>query len=69
MNRRRFVFSVLAAIAAWRHAGAQPKVARIGFLWTSNPEAQYLQAFRLGLRDLGHVEGRNVLLEQRSAAG
>jgi putative ABC transport system substrate-binding protein len=69
MNRRRFVFSVLAAIAAWRHAGAQPKVARIGFLWTSNPEAQYLEAFRVGLRDLGHVEGRNVLLEQRSAAG
>ena len=46
-----------------------PRRARIGFLWTSNIEAQYLEAFRMGLRDLGHVEGRNVLLEQRSAAG
>jgi putative ABC transport system substrate-binding protein len=67
MNRRRFVFASLALIGS-RGAGAQPKTARIGFLWTSNPEAQYLDAFRAGLRELGYVEGRNVFVEQSSAA-
>jgi putative tryptophan/tyrosine transport system substrate-binding protein len=58
----------LLSLVGWRHAVAQVKVFRLGFLWTSNPEAEYLEAFRLGLRELGYTEGRNVVLEQRSAA-
>jgi hypothetical protein len=49
MNRRRFVFASLVVMATCRAAGAQPKTARIGFLWTSNPEAQYLDAFRASM--------------------
>jgi putative ABC transport system substrate-binding protein len=47
------------------------KVPRIGFLATSslvaNPHLQ--EAFRQGLRDLDYVEGRNVVIEYRSAEG
>lgn len=68
MKRRQFILVTLAAMAGWRTGAAQPGVSRIGFLWTSNPEPQYLEAFRTGLAELGYVEGRSVLLEQRSAA-
>jgi len=52
--------------------GAQQaaKVARIGYLSTNlatNPHIQ--EAFRQGLRDLGYVEGRNVVIEYRDAEG
>ena len=47
------------------------KVARIGFLAT-NPAAgdpHLREAFRQGLRDLGYVEGRNLVIEYRDAEG
>ena len=47
------------------------KIAKIGFL---NPDSQSTslvrtEAFRLGLRELGYVEGQNVLIEYRFAEG
>jgi putative ABC transport system substrate-binding protein len=36
---------------------------------TSGPDDPLLAAFRQGLRDLGHVEGKNIKLEFRTAAG
>ena len=53
-------------------AGAQQagKVYRVGFLWDSPavwPHA--LEGFRQGLRDLGWVEGRNIVVEYRWAEG
>src|SRR5262245_34507004 len=46
------------------------KVARIGFL-ADNPAASphLREAFRQGLRDLGYVEGRNLVIEYRAAKG
>jgi putative ABC transport system substrate-binding protein len=53
--------------------GAQPtgKVYRIGFILTSGPdEAPYARkALAEGLRDLGYVEGRNLVFEERFANG
>ena len=51
----------------------QPKkVPRIGYLSTngdpSNPPP-FVDAFRQGLRDLGYVEGKNILVEYRYAEG
>ena len=53
-----------------RHAqGQQPaNVPRIGTLQTGSPESAQLTnaAFRQGLRELGYVEGQNLLIERRS---
>jgi putative tryptophan/tyrosine transport system substrate-binding protein len=47
------------------------KVPRIGFLWGSafDAEKNRLAAFHQGLRDLGYVEGKNILVEYRYAEG
>jgi ABC-type uncharacterized transport system substrate-binding protein len=43
---------------------------RIGFIVSSgNNSSPQLRAFRLGLRDLGYVEGQNILIERRYAEG
>lgn len=58
---------IVAALAlAEPPAGAQQaqKVPRIGFLGGANPRgAPILQSFRQGLRELGYVEGQNIILE------
>jgi putative ABC transport system substrate-binding protein len=44
------------------------KVWRIGYLGYAHPtEARDLEAFRQRLRDLGYVEGKNLVIESRSA--
>ena len=43
----------------------QPKTYRIGYLGSSSPslEPHYVEAFRQGLRDLGYIEGQNIVIE------
>ena len=51
---------------------AQPtKVPRIGNLRGSSPSAESarIEAFRQGLRELGYVEGKNIVIELRYAEG
>jgi putative ABC transport system substrate-binding protein len=51
---------------------AQPaKVPRIGFLSGNSlsDNAPRIEAFREGLRDMGYVEGKNIIIEWRSAEG
>ena len=72
MDRRDTVLALLALGAAPLAAEAQQaaKVARIGYLspnLAANPHLR--EAFRQGLRDLGYVEGRNVVIEYRDAEG
>jgi len=68
------VVLALALLASPLAAEAQQaaKVARIGYLATAPAEAaspHLLEAFRQGLRDLGYVEGRNLVIEYRDTEG
>jgi putative ABC transport system substrate-binding protein len=71
MNRRCFLLtSLVGAIGAPLVAEAQQagKIARIGFLSLSSGPNPNMDIFR-GLRDLGWVEGQNLAVEYRWAAG
>ena len=68
------VVLALALLASPLAAEAQQaaKVARIGYLATAPAEAaspHLREAFRQGLRDLGYVEGRNLVIEYRDTEG
>ncbi len=45
------------------------QVHRIGYLSTRSPEKLYFPAFLQGLRELGYVEGKNIVIESRYAHG
>src|SRR5262245_63303650 len=48
----------------------QPKkVARIGYLMGASPDPVRSEALRQGLRELGYVEGKTIVIEWRSAEG
>jgi putative ABC transport system substrate-binding protein len=74
MDRRRFLLTSLAgAVAVPVVAEAQQagKMFRIGFLSGSSAVASrpFVEQLRLGLRELGYVEGQNIVIEYRWAEG
>ena len=71
-DRRAFMGMVaggllIAPLAA--QAQTTPKVWRIGYLRRTAREAADIAAFRLGMRELGYVEGQNLVIEERYANG
>ena len=75
MDRRAFIAVVGGSIIAGRFAveAQQPKVARLGYLVTGSLESPEVRArrdaFRTGLRDLGYVEGQDIVIEYPGADG
>ena len=73
MNKRRELLIALGASALVAPLGSfaqqQDKVWRLGVLETTSTNSVFLPAFRKGLRDLGYVEGKNLIIEYRSADG
>ena len=62
---------MLLALCATAEAQQAGKVSRIGYLTSSFLSSQLYrhEAFRQGLRELGYVEGKNIVIEWRSAEG
>ena len=62
---------VLLTVAVIAEAQQPTKVPRIGYLSAASPSANSarIEAFRQGLRELGYVEGKNIVIEWRSAEG
>ncbi len=74
MRRRSVVIAGLAALLlAPERSGAQQapaKIPRVGILSPAeNAATPIFEAFRQGLRELGYVEGRNIILEFRFTHG
>jgi len=76
MSKNVFVFiclllTVFLLTVSLAQAQQPTKVPRIGFLITSSPSAiaTRMDAFRQGLRELGYVEGKNIVIEYRFAEG
>ena len=74
MRRRDFIAGLGSAAPLTlfvAHAQAQEKVPRIAFLGNSTAtlEANLVEPFRDGLRELGYVEGRTIQIEYRWADG
>jgi len=63
----RALVALIITLAATLAAAQQPKVTHIGYLAAVSLSADTprLQAFRQGLRELGYVEGRDVVIEYR----
>ena len=76
MNRRAFLSSLATGLAAELlpvAARAQTKSARVGFLYYGSRQSTLdtgrYQAFVEGMRELGYVEGKNLVIESRFADG
>ena len=62
---------VLLALGVTTEAQQPTKVPRIGLLGGVSPStsSDRIEAFRQGLRELGYVEGKNIVIESRYAEG
>lgn len=71
MNCRRFLRTMSMILAAPLVAEAQPtgKVYQIGFLRAGAPPPAWVEAFKQGLRELGYIDGRNVVIELQLTDG
>jgi putative ABC transport system substrate-binding protein len=73
MRRREFITLLAGSAAAWpvaARAQNSGKIVRIGILTTANPRStSFIQAFEQRLRELGYIEGQNMVIDFRNAEG
>jgi putative ABC transport system substrate-binding protein len=63
---------MLLAFAVIAEAQQPKKVPRIGYVSTTgnaSNQGPYVEALRQGLQDLGHIDGKNIVIEYRGAEG
>src|SRR6266404_3669007 len=65
------VAAMLLAVAVIAEAKQPKKIPLIGYVSGSDPKTPgyQVEAFRQGLRDLGYIEGKNILVEYRYIEG
>jgi len=61
-------FALNLAVVATTASDTAKRTAHIGFLRAEAPDTS-LESFRRGMRELGYIEGRNLVIEQRWANG
>jgi putative tryptophan/tyrosine transport system substrate-binding protein len=71
MNKNLVALLAAAILASVQSAEAQKpaKIPRVGYLISAAGVSAQYEAFRQGLRELGYVEGQNVVIEYRSGEG
>jgi putative tryptophan/tyrosine transport system substrate-binding protein len=73
MKSHKIVFlalsAVLFALCVPANAQQPKKFPRIGYLGGPSPLLERREAFRQGLRELGYIEGKNIIIEWRSGEG
>ncbi|MCW5745846.1 MAG: ABC transporter substrate-binding protein [Alphaproteobacteria bacterium] len=72
MRRRQLAVLLVAGLASRAapvRAQAKPGIPRIGVLDWESPDANRTATFRDALRELGYVEGRNIVIEYSHAEG
>jgi putative ABC transport system substrate-binding protein len=74
-NRKWLWLSVIVFVLAVTRAAAEAQqekqIPRIGFVSNTSPSAvaDRVEAFRKGLRELGYVEGKDIVIEYRHSEG
>ncbi|MBM4296231.1 MAG: ABC transporter substrate-binding protein, partial [Deltaproteobacteria bacterium] len=66
---RRAFCSMLLTLPLPAQAQQPKKIPRKGYLSGAKPGGANVEAFRQGLKDFDYVEGRNIVVEYRSAEG
>src|SRR5512140_2384457 len=72
MRRREFIGLIGGAAAVWPLLARAERTARVGYLGLTSAtsvQAARIHALREGLRNLGYIEGKNIQIEFRFAAG
>jgi putative ABC transport system substrate-binding protein len=72
MRKRTFAFGLgILFLTTFHLAQAQQptKISRIGYIMTRFLDPVRTEALRQGLRELGYVEGKTIVIEWRSAEG
>jgi putative ABC transport system substrate-binding protein len=74
MNKKIFVLApgaLLFALCLSAEAQQPKKITRIGYLSAGDPVSRRdrIEALRQGLKELGYVEGKNIIIEYRYAEG
>jgi putative tryptophan/tyrosine transport system substrate-binding protein len=67
MRRREFIAGLSGAAAVWSLAARtqQPaQIPQVGWIWPGAAATEVV-GFKQGLRELGYVEGRNIVVEYR----
>src|SRR5215510_6123441 len=65
----RLLTTVFVATVSLAEAQQPAKIPTIGFMRGGSPTDPEVEAFRQGLRELGYVEGKNIIIDFRNTEG